>query len=504
MNEFALSLLLLGALSTNGQLPFWATSGQYGLMPETNGALAWVQAGTQYDTTREFQWKWGVSMAANYDSRCPIRSGMTNEGKSGMTQTADFNLMVDELYGSLKWRALSLDLGMKRFNRDFFGAGTPTLGSLSTTGGNIIWSGNARTMPGYALNLNPVAIPGTGKHVWLYGSWGDYWTIDERYVTGALIHRMDAGLRFDITRRLGLTLGFEHDAMWGGTSPRYGELPTTLSNYLRVIAGQAASAEAPVNDRNNVIGDQRGRQLLRLDWRGDGWQLALQHDHPFEDVSSLFFRNFPDAVNTLALSLDDKDAWVSDFVYEFQYTRYQSGPINESTKEEENKSRSWLERIRYWLSIQDGGDNYFNNWEYKSGWTHFGHPIGNPLFFPEGTRDGSWTSGRVVLGVENNRVRAHHMGVAGKLFRKLPYKLMLTYSENYGIFKERYTGPNPWNKPWGTVEETPLRQVSGAFMGEVPLKLLTVTYGLYADKGVLLPDNFGATVGLRYSFGGKR
>ena len=97
MNEFALSLLLLGALSTNGQLPFWATSGQYGLMPETNGALAWVQAGTQYDTTKELQWKWGMALAAN---------------------TADFKLMVDELYGSLKWRALSLDLGMKRFDRD--------------------------------------------------------------------------------------------------------------------------------------------------------------------------------------------------------------------------------------------------------------------------------------------------------------------------------------------------------------------------------------------------
>ena len=38
-------------------------------------------------------------------------------------------------------------------------------------------------------------------------------------------------------------------------------------------------------------------------------------------------------------------------------------------------------------------------------------------------------------------------------------------------------------------------------MGEVPglLKGLTFTYGLYADKGELLPDTFGATLGLRYS-----
>ena len=33
MNDFALSLLLLGTLSTGSQLPFWAGTNQFGLMP---------------------------------------------------------------------------------------------------------------------------------------------------------------------------------------------------------------------------------------------------------------------------------------------------------------------------------------------------------------------------------------------------------------------------------------------------------------------------------------
>lgn len=481
--DFILSVLLLGAVSSGGPLPFWMTSGQYGLMPEHSGALALVQAGTQYDASKTLQWKWGASLAANLDA----------------APTADFNLMVDELYGSLKWKALSLDLGMKRTALDYYGA-VRSLGSLSVTGGNVIWSGNARTMPGYTLTLHPVAVPGTGRHVWFYGSWGDYRTMDDRYVQGALVHRADLGLRFDITRRLGLRLGFEHDALWGGTSPNYGNL-VTAANYFRMITCQPASSEGPVNDQNNVIGDQLGRRLVRIDWQGDGWRLALQRDVPFDDASSMCFRNFPDGINTLWFGFDDKDRWVSDVVYEFQYTRYQSGPINESTKESESQGRSPFEQFRYWLSIRDGGDNYFNNWEYRSGWTHFGHTVGNPLFFPEGTRDGSWTAKRVVLGVENNRVRAHHLGVSGKLFRKYPYKLMLTYSENYGLFKARYAGKNPWNKEWGTVKETPVPQVSGGFMGEIPLRHVTLTYGLYADKGVLLPDAMGASLGLRYQFG---
>ena len=106
----------------------------------------------------------------------------------------------------------------------------------------------------------------------------------------------------------------------------------------------------------------------------------------------------------------------------------------------------------------------------------------------------------MVLGIENNRLKAHHLSLAGKLFRKMPYKLMLTYSQNYGTYSRPYNSPSQWGKPWWAVEETPLHQVSGAFQGEIPLKHFAVTYGIYADRGQLLPDVFGATLGLRYLF----
>ena len=40
MGEWAASFLLLGALSTGGTLPFWSSANQYGIYPESNGALA--------------------------------------------------------------------------------------------------------------------------------------------------------------------------------------------------------------------------------------------------------------------------------------------------------------------------------------------------------------------------------------------------------------------------------------------------------------------------------
>ena len=72
MNDLALSLLLLGALSSGTQLPFWVGANQFGLMPEGSGGLALLRAGTEYDATKEFQWKWGVSLAGQYDSRGPV------------------------------------------------------------------------------------------------------------------------------------------------------------------------------------------------------------------------------------------------------------------------------------------------------------------------------------------------------------------------------------------------------------------------------------------------
>ena len=123
-----------------------------------------------------------------------------------------------------------------------------------------------------------------------------------------------------------------------------------------------------------------------------------------------------------------------------------------------------------------------------------------PLFYPNEPQANGMT-----LGVRNNRIRAHHIGLGGKLFRKAPYKLMLTYSRNYGTYAWPYAGESAAQKPWGSVEETPYRQFSAAFTGEVPVLCrnrhnINVLYGIYADRGQVLDDQFGFTLGVRYHF----
>ena len=498
MNDFALSLLLLGALSTGTQLPFWAGANQFGLMPEGSGGLALLRAGTEYDATKEFQWKWGVSLAGQYDSRVVPE------------KTTDFSAMVDELYASARWKALRFDAGMKHVDIDFLGAGMPSLGSMSTTGGHIIWSGNARTLPGYLITLDPVAVPFTHQVLWVHGAFGDFKPLDNRYVEGTLIHRTKIFLMIKPHSRLDIQLGLDHVALWGGTSPAYGKMPITLDNYFRVITGRHASSEGTVFDQLNVIGDQRGGLLFRVDWRGDDWKTTFQRDVPYDDGSGMAgIQNFPDGVYTFWFGFDDKNRWVSDILYEYQYTMKQSGTYeSRPTTPEEKAHLDPKDQYHYNSHVYGGLDNYFNG--SYSGWTNYGRTIGDPLISPKGTHDGTWTGRSLVLGVENNRIKAHHLSIAGKAFHRLPYKLMLTYTQNYGTYSKPYLGESQIFKPWGTVPETPLHQISAALLGGLPfatvgllssqsfLRQLTLTYGLFADRGQLLPDVFGVSVGVRW------
>ena len=506
MNDFALSLLLLGALSTGTQLPFWAGANQFGLMPEGSGGLALLRAGTEYDATKEFQWKWGASLAGQYDSRIVPE------------KTADFSAMVDELYASVRWKALRLDAGMKHVDIDFLGAGMPSLGSMSTTGGHIIWSGNARTMPGYLITLDPVAVPFTHQVLWIHGAFGDYKTLDNRYMSGALIHRTKLFLMFKVHPQLDFQLGLDHVAIWGGSNPKYSPMPITFGNYFRVITGRAAVDPGTDMDKKNTIGDQRGGLLFRVDWRGDGWKTAFQRDVPYDDGSGMAgIQNWPDGVYTFWFGSDNKDRWVSDILYEYQYTMKQSGIYHDRpTTDEEKQHLDPSDEYHYNHHVYGGLDNYFNHIPYLSGWTYYGRTIGDPLISPKGTHAATWT-GRVpasapVLGVENNRIKAHHLSLSGRAFHRLPYKLMLTYTQNYGTYDLPYLGQSQKLQPWGTIPETPLHQISAALLAELPfasvgllssqsfLRQLTLTCGLFADRGQLLPDAFGVSVGVRWEW----
>ena len=476
MRDFIAYTMLLGALGTGGNMPFWATANQFGLMPESNGAVISAYAGQSYHKEDAFQYHWAVSLAGRTD------------------KSSAFQVIPDEIYAGIKWKPLSLDLGIWHRDRDFM-ACDARLGSLSTSSGNVIWSGNGRSMPGYSLKLDHWGIPGTKHIVEISGAWGDYKTIGQRYVKGSWMHNLQAYLTLNVWR-FSFEAGIDQYALWGGVSPDYGKLPCTFRDYCRMCLGHSSGEGSPATDRYGTIGDQRGRGKLFLSYKHEGWKLSVQHDMIYDDRGFFWFENWQDGVNTVCLSFEDKDRWVSDIAYEFVYTMWQSGPRHDRPATPEDIAKYGHNYPIIGTKFIIGGcDNYFNNGEYKSGWTSFGRTVGLPLITPKGTGDGSWNRNKLTLGVENNRVRAHHVGVSGKLFRKLPYKLMLTYSENFGLYSN---SDNPSSK---TVEWPGISQFSAGFNMIVPLLegRLNIIPAIYFDCGNYVRNSFAATLGVSYS-----
>ena len=481
MNDFVVTMMLLGAVSTGGKMPFWATANQYGLMPEYSGGLIQAGAHTRFDDSKDWKWCWGVSLAAREEM---------HDG---------FTFIPDEAYLSGGWRNLSLDLGIKHEEQYFMGA-SEYLGSLSATAGRMAWSGNTRSMPGYTLRLAPANIPYTKGHVQVYGSWGDYVCIDPySYVQHHLVHSSRFGIIGHIGR-FSLTLGLDHWAQWSGVHPELGQMPTSFVDYLRVVTGHSGGSASSESDRINVIGNQLGSELVKLDYRGDGWRITFQHEVPYDDRSGMKWQNFPDGVNTFCFSFDDKKRWVSDILLEAQYTMWQSGRDHQRLATDEEISAGTDPRLytdpwgRTWI-ILGGGDNYWNNGEYKSGWTAWGRTKGNALFYPMGTRAGTLDHKKTVLGVENNRLLSAHVGLGGSIAHYAPYRLMFTWARCYGTYGTPYA-----KNPGG--HEIPMHQLSLSLTAQVPFLKgsLLLLPGIYYDWGEILPSNFAATLGLRYVF----
>ena len=493
MNDFFVSAMLLGALSSGDGRPFWATANQNGLMPQYGISLAMVNAKggnfagsrvgmAREDASRAFRWQSGVSLAAAL------------EAKDGSLKVLP---VLDELYGGIRWKQLGLDAGMMHREREFLGS-CEALGSLSVSEGHVVESNNARSMPGYRLVLEPLAIPWTGGRLSISGVWGDYATLDNRFMDGALVHRLRGYLRYDITSNLFVQLGLDHYAVWGGSNKEMGSMPVSFKNYLRIATGRGGTAENSLMDRQNTLGDHGGAEQLRLGWKnpGKGYGIVFQWEKPYADKSGMRMDNFPDGIYTLHFSFDDKDRWVSDILLEAHYTMWQSGTIQEKLEDEEGNLLPPEERAK--LKV-NGGDNYFNNDAYRSGWTHFGRGICAPLFYAGiNPRFGE-------RAIRSNRYKALHLGIGGKLLRKAPYRLMLTAGEHYGTYAYPYVGESSWMSGlhWWELgkKDEGLFQFSGAFSGLVPIKGgFAVNYGLYADFGKVLSHNLGLSLGCSMNF----
>ena len=167
---------------------------------------------------------------------------------------------------------------------------------------------------------------------------------------------------------------------------------------------------------------------------------------------------------------------LSHFIYEYINTMDQSGSQGAS-----DSTYGW--------------DNYFNHYIYQSGWAYHGRIIGNPLF-TLGSNKGRYSDRQYII---NNRVKVHHIGLAGSVSNEINYRILYTYSENFGIFPDQ-AYYNSINETYifdgGLIQRSALIElIYSRFWRNLNL---TISYGL--DNGELLTKTDSFVIKIDYKF----
>lgn len=431
--------------STGHYMPFWARTGEDGILPVRSSGLLTAGTDIRYRHANGIFFEAGTNLAGVLAQKSPLN------------RTPVYG-MVDRLYVSGGWKMLRMDVGMIPRRGD--------LGPLSVTGGDFHMSGNARNLPGVNLSSDWIYFE-KGHWFGVKGNLAHYQTIDSRRVKGAMIHNKAIAAKFALGRKVDLIAGFDHYAHWGGEGQA-----ESFKDYVKIFFAMRGDASDSPSDQLNAFGNHLGREWARVVWRARPFTMTFQYDKPFEDNSGMIFQNFPDGVWTLQFALNDREAFVTDVTYEFINTTWQSGDKHDITNDKGE------------TIILGGRDNYFGNSPYASGWTHFGRTIGLPLILPAmPDADG------VVPRVVNTRVRGHHIALAGMVARKVPYRFKATFTENFGTYGVPYPA-TPW-------------QLSLALEADLAKRLtrlpVVFSLGIYGDVGRLYPDSVGLTLKVSYA-----
>ena len=447
-------------------MPFWARTGEDGVLPVTSSGLAAMGMDISFADKKGWYFDAGLNLAG----------AVAEPGHLNLSKVYG---VVDRLYVGGGWRMFHLDVGMRPRQRE--------LSDVSVSGGNFMYSRNARNMPGINLWTDWIYFE-KGHWFGIKGNISHYQTIDDRYVSGTLIHNKSLFAKVSLWSKVELIAGLDHWAQWGGVSPMYGKQPFSVSNYWKVFVAGRGGEDATLSDQVNVLGNHLGREVLRINWLCQSFTMSLQYDKPFEDGSGMKYKNAPDGIWSLQFLFNDKDAWVTDLVLEYIGTTWQSGPLHDRPATEAEMKEQDPDGHYYGKIVLGGCDNYFGNGYYVSGWTHDRRIIGLPLIIPDAP-----DAHGIIRRVASTRLRGCHLGLKGVISRKLPYALKATYTKNYGRYNQpatSYFASEPW-------------QVSLAFETVIGQRIwdrlpMEVAVGVYGDMGQLYPQSVGLVLKLSY------
>lgn len=385
------------AVTSGKYSPFWLQSNRYGVVSSTpQSAYLSTKINKDYgNSQRIFDYGFTANLLTRTD----------NQKKE---------IFFHELYAKAKFYIFDLSAG---FKDEIFGNQDSTLSS-----GGFINSTNAQPIPKVTIGIDHFTPIPNANDIQIKGGLSHGWFRDNAYVVNMLYHHKYLNVRIKYPEYLfWIELGLDHSAQWGGILPGNYVQSSTFSDFMKIFFGRGGGIETQQSEQFNALGNHLVSQSLKCegqlgDFKLSGYWQNLSEDGPIILIWNTM--NVRDGLWGISVK-NDKFPIIKGFLYEYLSATDQSGPYHDKDG-----------------IIYGGGDSYFTNGIYLSGWTYYGRTMGTPLITsPLYNTDGN-------VSVTNNRVRAHHFGFEGNL-NGYQYKLLSTFSENYGLYKSRFKPMKP-------------------------------------------------------------
>ena len=366
---------------TSEDLPFWAYTNTDGFLNSQTDIGISAYSKISYDINENHQVQLGAGILA--------RNGFQRD------------IQRSDLYIEYSNNIFNIILGARR--------NVSTKYDLSSVNGNILNTGNTRSLPGVLLeNSDPFFF---GNNFFVNAGLGHYRLNDERSTLETNVHYKNIEFGWEFKNKNVVTVGLKHYVQWGGIRETGEVLPSNFKALTQVFFGSNATGINNPNETINALGNHLGTYNISYKASRNNIDFELYHQTLFDDRSGRELNNFPDGVWGAYITFK-KTHFIKGVLYEYVQTVSQSGrPVATGGIEEQ----------------QSGGDNYFINGVYPSGWTYEGQTIGLPFINPINSDENP----------ENNRSIAHHFGIFASI-DKINIKGKLTYLQNLGTYRRPF------------------------------------------------------------------
>lgn len=470
---------LIGTIGSGEFAPYYISSLNHGIIPNSNNALLRVKTWKPISTATRFSYGFGVDVLSGYSSSVDyMRYDPTTNSYFSHTINPD-SIWVQQLYAEIKYRGVFLTVGLKEQESKML--------NNKLSSGDWVESGNSRPIPEVRAGfINFQNIPFTNGWMQIcgeisYGRSTDSKWVKQQYnyfnshiAQNTWYSYKRAYFRTNPNVPFSVTFGAQASATFGGyTEYYYNGTQTKIEHRTANLRDMFDMFIPRLSDKEGfVAGNHLGSWDIMARYRfKSNDEIKAYVQWPWEDGSGIGKLNGFDGIWGLEYK-SGKQSWINGAVIEYLDFTNQSGPLHWATGDSPGTTLN---------DEATGGDEYYNNAFYNP-YSHYGMSIGSP-FLPSPLYN---TDGYPQY--IDNLVRGFHVGIMGNINNNLEYRVLGGYRKGWG------DGRIPRTK---AVENT-------SFMAEATYSLpsvagLSFNAQIAFDQGSMYQDNFGASLTISYT-----